>query len=102
MEIGEFSSNSSVYAGAQLISNGTPRLPCPYYNSTTFIDSQGYPWLVRCGFDISASDIGSPLYGGTNMTDCMRGMYENLARSFAEKYQRYCHGRGHLLTFIRL
>ncbi|KAL9529432.1 hypothetical protein SMMN14_07033 [Sphaerulina musiva] len=73
MDLGQFSSNSSVYAGAQLLSNGTPRLPCPYYNSTTFIDSQGYQWLVRCGFDVSASDTGSPLYGGTNMTDCMIG-----------------------------
>lgn len=36
------------------------------------------------------------------MTDCMIGMYENLARSFAEKYQGYCHRRGHMLTLYQV
>ncbi|KAI5369443.1 Putative PAN/Apple domain, alpha/Beta hydrolase, feruloyl esterase B/C/D [Septoria linicola] len=72
--VGQFSSNTSVYAGAELISNGTPRLPCPYYNNTIFTDTQNYQWRIRCGFDTQATDTGTPLTTGTyNMTDCMRG-----------------------------
>ena len=72
-DLGQYSSNSSVYAGAELLSNGTPRLPCPYYNGTTFTDTQGYQWQVRCGFDTTGTDTGTALLGGYNMTDCFGG-----------------------------
>ncbi|KAK4548327.1 hypothetical protein LTR36_010197 [Oleoguttula mirabilis] len=68
-QAGSYYLNNTVYAAANLISNGTPQLPCPYYNGTTFTNSDGSVWQVFCGFDVSGTTIsgGSP----ADMPGCM-------------------------------
>jgi hypothetical protein len=65
--------NATVYAGANLIANGSPRNPCPYYNGTTFTDASGVLWRMQCGVDTSSPTTGSTVNSTSvlTMADCM-------------------------------
>lgn len=69
---GYYYTNSTVYAAANLISNGTPNLVCPYYNQTTYRLSDNSVWQVYCGFDSNglAATVQSAT-GSLSMAQCM-------------------------------
>lgn len=65
---------ANVYAGANLISAGSPRTPCPYYSGSIFTDVSGVVWQMLCGVDTASPATGSTTVSdiGTQLiTDCM-------------------------------
>ncbi|KAK6442114.1 glycoside hydrolase 15 protein [Oleoguttula sp. CCFEE 5521] len=62
---------ANIYAAANMISNGTPQLPCPYYNQTVFTDASSVRWQVFCGYDQNALSAANPVSYGVNMADCL-------------------------------
>ncbi|KAF7191331.1 hypothetical protein HII31_07354 [Pseudocercospora fuligena] len=63
-----WATSTTYYAGAVLISNGTPQLPCPYYNGSTYVDTAGNSWGVLCGYDGGTGYSG--FQAGDSMVDC--------------------------------
>nr|OQO20802.1 hypothetical protein B0A51_15352 [Rachicladosporium sp. CCFEE 5018] len=70
-QAGNYFTAAGAYAAANLISNGTPQLPCPYYNQTVYTDANNVKWQVYCGFDQNANGAATPVSYGYNMADCI-------------------------------
>ncbi|KAK3116534.1 hypothetical protein LTR53_003022 [Teratosphaeriaceae sp. CCFEE 6253] len=69
-QAGTYYANATVYAGANLISNGTPNLPCPYYNGSTYSNCDGSVYQVYCSANYGgASDLSTTQ--ATSMAGCM-------------------------------
>lgn len=68
---GYYYTNSSVYAAANLISNGTPNLVCPYYNMTTYTLPDNSVWQIYCGYDTTGGSAAVGYGTAGSMAQCM-------------------------------
>ncbi|KAF7187077.1 Glucoamylase [Pseudocercospora fuligena] len=70
-EIGDY----RIYAGAHMLL-ASPQLPCPYYNNSQQVDSQGNTWNVLCGYNGPGTDLATIKVD--NMNDCYTACNSNI------------------------